>query len=245
MYRAKDLTGEQFGDLTVVAKDGKNEKRGEILWKCGCSCGKFKTTTTSLLKSGKHHSCGCKNKKTGPPRNDKDVVGKKFNSFLILEYAGKDKWRQILYKYRCDCGNEGIIPRCRIGKIKKCPECRYGGYEEITQAYWTRIQIGAKSRESDNRKIDFNLKIEDIWNLFLEQDRKCALTGVDLHFPKTRSGRDQNASLDRIDSLKGYTVDNVQWVHKKVNELKWSLSTDELYHWCDLIMKFKEVKNGK
>ena len=229
-YR-KNLVNEKFGSLTVIEENGR-DKRKSIVWLCECECGGTRNVITNLLKSNKVLSCGCKNKKSGPPRNDKDVVGKKFNSFFILRFDGKDKWRQILYKYRCDCGNEGTIPRCKIGKLKKCPQCRYGGYKEITQRYWGRIE-----RQAIPRNIKFDLKIEDAWEVFEEQNRKCALTGIELYFPRTRSGRDQNASLDRIDSVKGYVKNNIQWVHKKVNELKWDLTSEELLYWCNLIVK--------
>ncbi|PWR40836.1 hypothetical protein DK292_16220, partial [Listeria monocytogenes] len=32
----------------------------------------------------------------------------------------------------------------------------------------------------------------------------------------------------------GYTIDNVQWVHKKINIIKWHLSQKEFLYWCNL-----------
>ncbi len=37
--------------------------------------------------------------------------------------------------------------------------------------------------------------------------------------------RKQTASLDRINSKKGYVKGNIQWVHKNVNFMKSSFST--------------------
>jgi hypothetical protein len=41
--------------------------------------------------------------------------------------------------------------------------------------------------------------------------------------------------LDRIDSSKGYTIDNVQWVHKIVNIMKHDVEEKEFFNWCKLI----------
>jgi hypothetical protein len=67
-----------------------------------------------------------------------------------------------------------------------------------------------------------NITLEYIWDLLLEQNRKCALTGLPLTFAKdyNKSTLDQTASLDRIDSSVGYIIGNVQWVHKEINKIK-------------------------
>ena len=75
-------------------------------------------------------------------------------------------------------------------------------YEEITGAYFASIRSGAKTRG-----IEFNLTIKDIWDLFLKQNRLCALTKVQMTFEK---GKQTTASLDRINSKLGYTILNVQ-----------------------------------
>ena len=41
MAMLKDLTGQRFGRLTVVAR-GENTKDGKSRWVCDCDCGKRK-----------------------------------------------------------------------------------------------------------------------------------------------------------------------------------------------------------
>lgn len=53
-----DLTGQRFGRLTVIKKNGKN-KRGDILWLCKCDCGNTKNVSTNHLKNKNSKSCGC------------------------------------------------------------------------------------------------------------------------------------------------------------------------------------------
>ncbi len=57
MGKVKDLTGQSFGRLTVVAFVGiRNHK---AVWHCTCSCGNEVDTTAKSLVSGSTKSCGC------------------------------------------------------------------------------------------------------------------------------------------------------------------------------------------
>jgi hypothetical protein len=46
------------------------------------------------------------------------------------------------------------------------------------------------------------------------------------------SESETTASLDRIDSSKGYIEGNLQWVHKDVNIMKMDLSQVEFIDYC-------------
>ncbi len=46
-------------------------------------------------------------------------------------------------------------------------------------------------------------------------------------------------SLDRKDSSLGYTVDNVWWVHKDINKIKWKFEFNYFKEICSKIIKFK------
>ena len=43
------------------------------------------------------------------------------------------------------------------------------------------------------------------------------------------------ASLDRINSNIGYVVNNIQWVYKDINYMKFKLSNDKFIYYCKLI----------
>lgn len=51
--------GKKFGRLTVLEDSGKRNHKGEIIWKCICSCGSITNVKSSHLKSGHTKSCGC------------------------------------------------------------------------------------------------------------------------------------------------------------------------------------------
>lgn len=58
MPRLKDLTGQRFGRLTVIKRDGTN-KNGSATWLCKCDCGTEKVVCGRELVKGDTKSCGC------------------------------------------------------------------------------------------------------------------------------------------------------------------------------------------
>jgi hypothetical protein len=111
---------------------------------------------------------------------------------------------------------------------------KYTGYEEIQGAYFSGLKYAAR-----RRNLVFDLKIEDAWNLFVQQDRKCAITKLELTFAKNNADHrtgNYTASIDRIDNSGGYTIDNVQWVHKRVNIMKGNMSMDEFLTLCSAVV---------
>lgn len=108
--------------------------------------------------------------------------------------------------------------------------------------YFSSCKAGAISRG-----FEFCITIEDMWNKFLEQDKKCALTGLPLNMERNykmwkKDKEVMTASLDRIDSTKGYTLDNIQWVHKHINVMKMDLDQEYFIKLCKLVTK--KSKNG-
>ena len=57
MSKFIDLTGQKFGRLTVLAKEGVANS-GHALWLCKCDCGSTKVVSSNQLRSGTQ-SCGC------------------------------------------------------------------------------------------------------------------------------------------------------------------------------------------
>ena len=107
-------------------------------------------------------------------------------------------------------------------------------YGEIHESILWSIKYNAK-----NRNLVYELDGWFLWDLFLQQNRKCAISGLDIHFPKIYNTNNYTytASLDRIDSSKGYTKTNVQWVHKKINQIKMDMNQTEFIELCKQVYK--------
>jgi hypothetical protein len=193
-------------------------------YNCRCHCGKEFLARIERLKDGTTVSCGC----------PVDIVGKKFNNWTVKKYAFQKK-RCFYWECQCICGkiknvqNMDLIKQrsqscgCTTRKNRK-KHPQWKGYEEISHVFFNKIRRHAISRE-----IPFNITIEYIWELFLEQERKCALTDRLLIFRPSWQG-ETTSSLDRINSDKriGYIPGNVQWVHKDINIMKMDYNQEEI-----------------
>ena len=51
-------------------------------------------------------------------------------------------------------------------------------------------------------------------------------------FSKSSKDKTATASLDRIDSTKGYIDGNIQWVHKRINTMKMDMSQKDFIDFC-------------
>lgn len=150
----------------------------------------------------------------------KPVVGERFGSYVVISDKVSSRRGYASVQVRCDCGTERYVDAYSLyqGKMNRCYKCnkrsgeengRWKGYKDIPGTLWTRLKRHAKHR---GMKVEIDM--QDIWSKFIAQDRKCALSGRDISFI------DGTASVDRIDSNKWYSADNIQIVHKDVNLMK-------------------------
>lgn len=172
-----------------------------------------------------------------------DLIGKKFGRGIVLKEIPSNR-RGRGYELQCDCGKIYKAASCdiRSGNTKSCGclnreniDKRYTGFKEVAGSYFGQIKARAK-----NSEMEFNITAEYIYNLFEKQNKKCRFSGVELII----SNRDKflvgNASLDRIDSTKGYIEGNVQWIHKDLNHMKMALSDKEFIDWCNKISEYNK-----
>jgi hypothetical protein len=167
----------------------------------------------------------------------KDLTNKRFGKLIATSLAENTKFRS--WNCTCDCGVKKIIYQTHLiqGNIVSCgcikrnssSKC-WTGYGEISGDVWGEI----KRKSSKRRFKNFNITLEQAWNLFLEQNRKCKLSGLPIFFGETNEIR-RSASLDRIDSSGDYTIDNVQWVHKKINIMKNRLDQNYFIYLCNIV----------
>jgi hypothetical protein len=104
------------------------------------------------------------------------------------------------------------------------------------RAYITYLRSKAVKRKSTCLSVD---QLQEIWT---KQNGQCALTGWNMTMTLGQGNINTNASIDRIDSTKGYVEDNVQFVCRAVNVFKSNATEELLYNMCEAIIKNK--KNG-
>lgn len=79
----------------------------------------------------------------------------------------------------------------------------------------------------------WEISAEDVATLYDQQKGRCCYS--DLPIGWSVSGCSHTASIDRIDNDKGYTLENIQLVHKDVNMMRGSLEDGYFKELCTLI----------
>lgn len=211
--RVKDLTGQRFGRLTVIDYAGSN-KHQKAIWNCLCDCGHETIVTGSLLLKGETQSCGClraKNLAQASFERRRDLTGLKFGRLTAIEPIGSNSFGRLLWKCRCDCGNETVVLGNNLvsgkNKVKSCGCYHYEkhGHAKIkTRTYyaWSSMKKRCKPNSKDRHiYFDRGITVCENWkdfNRFLLDMGECP----------------DGLELDRIDNSKGYELGNCRWVNE-------------------------------
>jgi hypothetical protein len=187
----------------------------------------------------------------------KNMIGNRYGRLEVIKYLKNDNSQKAMWECWCDCGGKAVARTSDLtsGKIKSCgcfhsETCRenvkkshlkyprsygFSGIGNISGWYLSSIK-----NRAFNKGLECSVTKEYLWDLYIKQNRKCNLTGLDIEFKKKKSP--QTASLDRIDSSKGYTENNVQWVHKDINIIKQDYSLSEFLNYCKLVIDYENKK---
>jgi len=174
--------------------------------------------------------------------------GETIGNFIVNadDYVYHHKIYQV--ELTCQCGK--IVYRRLVNILNSkniwCAKCRgYNKYpkrRDTSPHYTNKIHSSWISvtkqnlKRGKNRILKLEIDSKDLKNLYDSQNGKCKYTKIPLNtlnIPKHES----NASIDRIDSKKGYTADNIQWVYKPLNIMKNRFSEEEFLFVCEQVYK--------
>lgn len=242
--RTIDISGKRFGHLVAIKYAPKIDRDGLPSWLVKCDCGKDVVVDSWKLRKGNIISCGCIERRT---RGFIDIpIGKKFGYLTVIKYFSAKQRNGKVGKWfcQCECGKktyvdggslrDGSTQSCGCYKAECLSEATWKGHEEISGTTWGLIRSGAEKRD-----IPFSITIKQAWDQFVKQNKICAFTGIFLTFQSSHLVRDGTASLDRIDNTKGYTTDNIQWIHKDLNWMKGTFVEQTFFNWIKMIYEYK------
>lgn len=152
-----------------------------------------------------------------------DLTGRKFGRLTVIEEAGRDKFGAVLWRCRCDCGNESIVlsNSLRRGNTLSCgclnrertveTHTKHGLRKHHLYKVWQDIlrRCGVyKCADAELRRtyIERGITVCKEWCEFLS-----------FYVWSLNSGYAEGLQIDRIDNDRGYSPDNCRWVTPKQN----------------------------
>lgn len=177
--------------------------------------------------------------KAGIKKINKVKEGDEFG-YLKVKKLFEIKREQKIWECICKCGKVHYITTRYLysGHTQSCGCLRIENMSLNYGGAVSGVHLGKIKKSALHRNIEFNITLDYVNKLLVEQNNKCALSGLDI-IVDTRiiDGITQTttASLDRIDSKKGYIEGNLQWVHKDINYMKNDYSQEYFINICKLI----------
>ena len=164
------------------------------------------------------------------------------NGWKIVK-LDKPTGKSTYYIVNCPkCGKEYRKQKHQCLSQQRCRQCylsetiKHKDCGSIPGWYFNRVELACKRV---GRTLSVTIQYLD--KLFKKQNGKCALSGMDLAFTfgswNAMIANQTTASLDRIDSSKGYIKGNLQWIHKEVNNIKQDKEQARFIELCTLIAK--------
>lgn len=228
--------GDKYGKYTIIS-DQCEIHNTHIMVKVRCECGKETKKLLSDLKTGQIQGCAnCMARE----RSKKINIGETYKQWKVLEGPISTPHQWIVYKCictKCNASTRWITPNelLDLNKSHMCQKCAQkerGQKDRINNGGTEYLSINKYNkwkRSAKTRNYEFSVSIQYLTNLYLSQNKQCAITGDFL--PDL-----EKASLDRIDSSKGYIEGNVQWVTIQANLSKHVMTMEELYNFCKKVL---------
>lgn len=244
--RQLDLTGKKFNHLTVIGKQGRINK--SIAWLCECVCGKEVLIKAGDLAAGVRKSCGC--------RRGTDLRGRRFGTLTVIEPTKIRVHKAVVWKCSCDCGTkidfrstdllQGIKDSCGL----LCPT---KNKMRPIKFFYAQYKAWAL-----HRNIEFILALGEFEKItnnpclycgFIGSDKGVGAKGnIERQRKLTNSkGRLDLSTLtyiangiDRIDSKKGYELNNCVPCCTECNLSKSDRSKEEFISHARRVVSYQE-----
>jgi len=246
-----DYVGNTYQQLTIVGVAPRN-KKSQARALCRCVCGREKIISLSRLLAGKIMSCGCYRKpRTAPSKQLKKqnpalligtvqgnltVTGVTSNRELLCSCAScgradrKVGFRRFVKRNAEDCGCL-VLRQKKIGRLSHSDDVMHA-YKQVFKSF---------SKTAKKRKLDMALTFEQWHSLVIQScfytdipPRKIVVT-LSRGNTMARSVEIAASSLDRIDSVLGYTLENVVPCNLTLNVMKRDIPLELFVKICKMV----------
>ena len=192
-HELEDLSGQQFGYLTVLRQADNHVSKGGnsfVAWECICDCGNRKIVTANHLKTGHTQSCG----QCGKFDHSVDFTGKRFGRLVVIGksedfYVYPNGDRDFKWICQCDCGNITVTRGNTLRNSKFNQSCGCWRKEEsIVDSDMLNKKFGKCLVVSKADRIHITTtSTVDAWNCVCDCGNKFVARGPQLRFGKSIS----------------------------------------------------------
>ena len=170
-----------------------------------------------------------------------DLIGKKFKRLTVIKRIyPNNKWEQVKWLCKCDCGNETIVHGYQLvtGNTKSCGCLQrehmrdLGLHRKIGLGLANMHNIIAQYKARAKRKgYEYKLTEKQFKKITQKDCHYCGAKPNNIANIKDYNGKYIYNGLDRINNTKGYIIDNVVPCCKMCNDKKSNMTLQEFKDW--------------
>lgn len=245
----KIQAGDKFNKLTAVKFI---EKKNYIdMWEFKCDCGNTRICQIYPVINGKSKSCGCSKGQGLKGRGEKTFKkyeGKKINRLTPIMYIGpKGTDRTPRWLCRCECGVEKEVVNSKLlgGHTKSCG-ClsKEISTRSLVRMNWSKDKVQTLYKKfiagAATRNLEFTITLEEFRFLIAQNCVYCGSGPSNIYLRGRENSLHYNG-LDRIDSSKGYTIENSASCCKFCNLFKSDMTKEDFINHVHKISDFNRV----
>lgn len=205
--RAKDISGQQFGDFIVLYRTNGESSSKKTYWLCQCiKCKQYFIKNAQTLLKGTNE-CECNN----------DLTGKIFGRWTVQYLCNyRTKNRGKIYHCKCECGNEKDVPAetLKRGESQSCGCYRIEQYRKFAEEH-NRIDLtGQRFGKLVALSPIYRENKHTLWHCKCDCGNEC-----DIDMGNLRSGKSQSCgcthSKNEEKIIKLLTENNIDFVYQK------------------------------
>lgn len=193
--------------------------------------------------------------------NHQDFIGKKFGKVEIISFSHSEKRDKsnreyYFYNYKCDCGSIGVTGKHTIlsAKSYSCKQCRGINlgirnkvtsvkYDDPIEAKCAIVYSNYKSR-AKLKGWEILLNFEQFKDFVTKNCHYCGIEPIMCRSDRAKSRKGISRiyfnGIDRLDSLKGYTVENSVSCCEDCNLAKRNLSKEQFLELIKRIYEYQK-----
>jgi 5-methylcytosine-specific restriction endonuclease McrA len=190
-----------------------------------------------------------------------DIIGQRFGRLVVMNEEGRGTRSSIIYRCKCDCGNEklilgvslrkgatiscGCFQRENLGLKSKGNAYGKGGTHQRgvygESSFHTLMHVYKQG--ATRRNLEFSLEKEEFRKLTSGNCVYCGQIPSSISIVDHCYGIYVYNGVDRVDNSKGYVSDNVVSCCEYCNKAKHSKSKEEFLLWVKRIYEFSNLSS--
>lgn len=171
----------------------------------------------------------------------KDKTGTRYGKLLVTSYIGRDEEKRHLWKLDCDCGGMKILPTSSLGKSKSCGCLRskkrknwFVREKDREKALLRREYLKLITRNGKYK--ERIMSYSDYKTIVKKRCVYCGRTHSRTLIDNLTNKQVKINGIDRIDSNKGYNLENSEPCCMTCNRAKNTMTKEEFLRWVSKVV---------